>query len=291
MTSQVIPRCYRHPDRETYISCQRCGKPICPDCMRQASVGFHCPDCVRDANRTVRQARTAYGGRANLAAASVTVTIIAINVAVFIAANITGAESGWVLRRLALFNDADFPRLGVEGVAQGSYWELITSTFLHVEPLHILMNMIGVWIFGSFLEMQLGRWRYLALYLVTGLAGSVLSYLVTPVVPGRGDLSYSLGASGSVFGLFGAALLILIQQRRDVRPLLMLVGVNLVFTFVASGISWQAHIGGLVSGLAIGAVYAYTPRDKRQVAHVGALVALLALCIALVVVRTAQITA
>lgn len=288
--AETIPHCYRHPDRETYISCQRCGRPICPDCMRDASVGFQCPECVRESARTTPQVRTSFGGVAAVSRAYVTVGIILTNVVLWIAANATNGDKGWVVKHLALWTDIDVPRFGYEGVAQGAYWQLITSAFLHVDPLHIFMNMIGLWIFGSFLEYQLGWWRYLALYLISGLAGSTLVYLTTPAFAESHRLNYTLGASGAVFGLFGAALLILLKQRRDVTPLLVLLAFNLVFTFVGSGISWQGHVGGLAAGLALGAGFAYAPRQQRTLYHGAALVATLLICIALVVLRTSQLT-
>jgi membrane associated rhomboid family serine protease len=291
MSTSTIPHCYRHPDRETYISCQRCGRPICPDCMTAASVGFQCPECIREGRAQTPQARTAFGGRLNDGSSVVTIALIAVNVVFFIVANATGGGNGSFVARMALIPDADFPRQGIEGVAQGSYWQLITSTFLHVQVLHIAMNMIGLWIFGTFLEQQLGRWRYLSLYLLTGLAGSVCVYLLTPAfTPGQG-INISLGASGSIFGLFGAALLVLLRQRRDVTQLLVLLALNLAITFTVSGVSWQAHVGGLVSGLLLGAALAYAPRGQRTTVHAAAMVATFVICVALVVLRTAQLTA
>jgi membrane associated rhomboid family serine protease len=287
----TIPRCYRHPSRETYISCQRCGKPICPDCMRQASVGFQCPDCVREGHAQRREPRTAFGGRISDGSSLATIGLIVINVVFFIIANATDGVNGEFVKKMALFVDIDLPQFGYQGVAQGAYWQLITSTFLHTATLHLVMNMIGLWIFGSFLETQLGRWRYLALYLLTGLAGSVGIYLLSdPYVVG-GSLNYSLGASGSVFGLFGAALLILLKQRRDVTQLLVLLGLNLAITFTVPDIAWQAHVGGLVAGLLLGAGFAYAPRKQRNLIHVALVVGLAVVCLALVVVRTASLNA
>ena len=223
----TIPHCYRHPERETYIACQRCGRPICPDCMRQASVGFQCPDCVRAGAAEVPVARTAFGGKVGAGSALVTIVLIALNVLFFVVANATGGDFA---SSMGLLPDAP-PRSGLEGVAQGAYWQLLTSTFLHVQVLHIVMNMIGLWIFGSFLETALGRWRFLALYLLTGLAGSVAVYwLALPI-------SFSLGASGSVFGLFGAALIVLLKQRQDVTQLVILLGLNLLITFTVPRVS------------------------------------------------------
>jgi membrane associated rhomboid family serine protease len=282
----TIPHCYRHPDRETYISCQRGGKPICPDCMRQASVGFQCPDCVREGNAAMRRPRTAFGGRAGTGGASITIGLIVINVVFFVIAHATDPTNGEFVRRMELWTDADFPRQNIEGVAQGAYWQLLTSTFLHIEVFHILLNMIGLWIFGSFLESQLGRWRFLALYLVSGLAGSVAVYLLTaPNSPP------SLGASGSIFGLFGAALLVLLRQRADVSQLILLLVLNLVITFTASNIAWQAHLGGLAAGFVLGAGFVYAPRKQRQQVHVGLVVLVTAICVVAVLLRTAALTA
>ena len=283
----TIPHCYRHPERETYIACQRCGRPICPDCMRQASVGFQCPDCVRAGAAEVPVARTAFGGKVSAGSALVTIGLIALNVVLFLVANATGGDNGDFASSMGLLPDAALfpPRFGLEGVAQGAYWQLITSTFLHVQVLHIVMNMIGLWIFGSFLETALGRWRFLALYLLTGLAGSVAVYWLAPPV------SFSLGASGSVFGLFGAALIVLLKQRRDVTQLVILLGLNLLITFTVPQVSWQAHIGGLLAGLALGAGFAYAPHKQRTPVHVALLVGLAVVCAALVVLRTMALTA
>lgn len=282
----TIPHCYRHPERETYIACQRCGRPICPDCMRQASVGFQCPDCVRAGAAKVPVARTAFGGKVSAGSALVTMGLIALNVIFFGVVHASGGDGGSFASSMALLPDAALypPRFGLEGVAQGAYWQLLTSTFLHVQVLHIVMNMIGLWIFGSFLETALGRWRFLALYLLTGLAGSVAVYWLAP------PISFSLGASGSVFGLFGAALIVLLKQRQDVTQLVILLGLNLLITFTVPRVSWQAHIGGLLAGLVLGAGFAYAPRQQRTAVHVALLVGLAVVCGALVVVRTSVLT-
>jgi membrane associated rhomboid family serine protease len=280
----TIPHCYRHPDRETYIACQRCGRPICPDCMRQAAVGFQCPECVRIGAASAPVPRTAFGGKISDGSAIVTIGLIALNVTFFVIANAAGGSRGDFAISLGLLPDAP-PVLNLEGVAQGAYWQLITSTFLHVQLLHVAMNMIGLWIFGSFLETALGRWRFLGLYLLTGLAGSVAVYWLAPPV------SFSLGASGSVFGLFGAALIVLLKQRRDIRQLLLLLGLNLLITFTVPSVSWQAHIGGLLAGLALGAGFAYAPRERRTSVHVAMLVATIVICAVLVALRTMALTA
>ena len=287
----TIPHCYRHPTRETYISCQRCGNPICPDCMRQASVGFQCPDCVKQASASSRQARTSFGGSLTDGSNVITIGLIAVNAVIFLIALATGGVNSAFVDKLILIPKGAFFRDGgtgqvafVDGVADGSYWQLVTSAFLHTEPLHIILNMVGLWIFGSFLEQALGRWRYLALYLLSGLAGSVAVYWLSPIH------SSSLGASGAVFGLFGAALVILLRQHRDVTQLLVLLGINLVFSFTSSGVSWQAHLGGLVAGLLMGAGFAYAPRQRRTPVQVGMLVVVGVALFLGILARTAALT-
>jgi membrane associated rhomboid family serine protease len=283
-----VPHCYRHPDRETYIQCQRCERYICPDCMHQASVGFHCPECVAAGAATTPRVRTSYGGAAIAGGRSdlVTKIIIGLNVAVFLLIQLTGGQSSPLLDRTEMIGRVGFiQNLGqIGGVADGQYWRLLTSAFVHVQLLHILLNMIAIWIFGPTLETLLGRTRFIALYLVSALAGSVAVYLFTPpLVP-------TIGASGAVFGLLGAALVISFQRKMDTSWLVMLLGFNLVYSFVASGVSWQGHLGGLVAGLGLGAVLAYSPRDRRNLFQWAGFALVLAICLVLVVIRTVDLT-
>ncbi len=270
--SQQAPRCYRHADRETWIACQRCGKPICPDCMRQAAVGFQCPDCVAEGAKTQRQPRTVAGGLIPQTAGRVTMALIAINLAVF--AIVTFATGSDVFEQTVMLTECRRPNcIGYEGVDQGAWWRLFTSVFLHTQILHLLFNMYALWVFGPVLERYLGYTRFLALYLTCGLAGSVaVLYLSDPDQP-------TLGASGAIFGLFGAALVLLRSRGLDVSSLLLLLGLNLVITFTVPQISWQGHLGGLVVGLLLGAMFAYAPRQRRTLVQAVSFVALWALMV------------
>lgn len=205
----VPPHCYRHPDRETAIGCSRCGRPICPQCMVSASVGFHCPDCVRgESAQQVRPAATRFGGRVAVGdGALVTKILIGINLAVFVLAAYLykPLEQDFLLYSVG-------PQVNGQlyGVAAGpgQWYRLLTATFLHVQLFHVASNMLVLWWMGPQLEHVLGRLRYLALYLVSGLAGSALAYLV-----GGSDMA-SLGASGAVFGLFGATVVLFRAARQ-----------------------------------------------------------------------------
>ncbi len=287
---QLTPTCYRHDGRETHIRCQRCERPICPDCMRQASVGFHCPDCVQEAARTTRQPRTAYGGRRRGSPGLVTTTLIVINLVVFVLVAATGGSDGWLLPQLALIpvgavylvnGQPDF----VEGIADGAAWQLVTSMFTHVEIWHIGFNMLALYVLGPQLEMVLGRARFLALYLLSGLVGSATVYWLAQ------ESSVTVGASGSLFGLMAALLVVAIKVRGDVQGLLTLVAINIAITIFGRGfISWQGHLGGFVGGLLLAFALVYAPRASRTTWQVLG-VSLIALATAAAVVaRTLVLT-
>jgi len=274
------PVCYRHPDRETNIRCTRCERPVCGDCMVSASVGFQCPDCVHTGSRQVREARTVGGGRIAPANGVVTKVLIGLNVAVFLLAQVIGdtfVQRLWLIGRW--YDGGEW-----QGVAEGEWYRLLSSTFLHEQIWHVALNMVGLWMLGPPLEAALGRIRFVALYVVAGLGGSALSYLLAA------QNQPSLGASGAIFGLFGAMIVLGRRMRYDLRPLIVLLVLNLVITFLnTNSIDWRAHVGGLVAGTlaAIGLVYA--PRRNRTVIQVLSLFAVLAVAAALVVVRTSQL--
>ncbi|AKJ12040.1 Rhomboid family protein [Streptomyces incarnatus] len=282
-----VPVCYRHPDRETGVRCTRCERPICPECMVSASVGFQCPECVRGGSGTGHAAtasrpRTIAGGSVTADPRLLTKVLIGVNLAVFLAQIAVGDR---LTNRFELIGQAYTPLLhGVQGIAEGQYYRLLTAMFLHGGYAHILFNMLSLWWIGGPLEAALGRARYLALYVVSGLAGSALTYLLAaPNQP-------SLGASGAIFGLFGATAVLMRRLNYDMRPLIALLVINLIITFTWANIAWQAHIGGLVAGVVTGYAMVHAPRRRRTLIQYGACAVVLAVVVVLTLVRTAQLT-
>jgi membrane associated rhomboid family serine protease len=286
--AQALPTCYRHPDRETGVRCTRCERPICPECMISASVGFQCPECVRTGSGTghapsASQPRTLAGGTVTADPRLLTKVLIGLNLAFFLVQQAVGDR---FTDRFDLIGRAYVPLLGsVEGVADGQWYRMLTAMFLHGSYVHILFNMLSLWWIGGPLEAALGRARYLALYFVSGLAGSALSYLLAaPNQP-------SLGASGAIFGLFGATAVLLRRLKYDMRPVVALLVINLIFTFnPAFNIAWQAHIGGLVAGVVVGYAMVHAPRERRALIQYGVCAVVLALVVVATLVRTAQLT-
>jgi membrane associated rhomboid family serine protease len=275
------PRCYRHPGRETYVSCVRCGRHACPDCLRSAAVGQQCVDCVRDGNRGTRQAVGRFGGAVTTTPV-VTYTLVALCVLVYIV-------------ELAYSKTLDYGEMigiaydptihAAVGVAVGDWYRLLSSAFLHEPPgsglglAHIIFNMWALIVVGPALERVLGRVRFLALYLISALAGSVLLYLIaTPN-------SAAIGASGAIFGLFGAWFVLARRLRVDSRQVVLLIVLNLVITFIVPGIAWQGHVGGLIAGTALTAAYVYAPRANRNLIQLAATVGMLALLVVGVILR------
>ncbi|QEN11899.1 rhomboid family intramembrane serine protease [Mycolicibacterium sp. ELW1] len=269
-TPAGTPTCYRHPDRPTYVQCTRCGRPICPECMRSAAVGHQCVDCVAAAGQSVRPARTGAGGILRSGLPYVTYALIAVNVVMFVL-QMTSKD---LQRELVLW---------APGVAGGEYFRLITSAFMHYGAMHLLFNMWALYVIGPPLEAWLGRLRFGALYGLSALGGSVLVYLLAPIG------AATAGASGAVFGLFGATFVVAKRLNLDVRWVVVLIGINLVLTFTVPSISWQGHVGGLITGSLIAAVYTYAPRERRNLVQGGVSAAVLVVFAALIYWRTAEL--
>jgi membrane associated rhomboid family serine protease len=275
--------CYRHPDREAHIRCVRCNRRICPDCMIDASVGFQCPECVREGNQGVRRARTVFGGRATADPGYASKALIGINAVAFLVQTVVGQQ---VDQRFWLIAGPAFdPLLGESvGVADGEVYRLLTAAFLHGSILHIALNMYALFLFGPPLEAALGRTRFTALYLISALGGSAASYAFSsPLRP-------SLGASGAVFGLLGAFLVLNRRLGRDTSGVLVFLGINLAFGFIAANIDWRAHLGGLFAGLLCAAALVYAPAKHRSLVQVVGLVCVLIAVLVVVAWRTAQLT-
>lgn len=271
--------CYRHPDREAHIRCVRCERRICPDCMIPASVGFQCPECVREGNKGVRTATTMFGGRVTSDPGWVSKVLIGLNVVAFV---LQQGVDGFTTR----FFDIGLARLPdgqIIGVADGEYYRLLTSAFLHANVLHIAMNMYALYLFGPPVEAALGRLRFAALYVLSALGGSAASYAFgNPVGP-------SLGASGAVFGLLGAFLVITKKLRADTSQVMVLLLVNLAFGFLVPRIDWRAHVGGLVAGALCTVALAYAPRSRRTTVQVAGLVGVALVVLAIIIWRTAEL--
>ncbi|MBO3746021.1 rhomboid family intramembrane serine protease [Streptosporangiaceae bacterium NEAU-GS5] len=266
--AEAVPTCYRHPERETYVRCQRCERPICPDCMREAAVGHQCVECVREGNQAVRQAAAPFGGGV-VVTPYVTWTLIVVNVLMFAGQTIVGTR---LTNELSMIN---------YGVADGQWYRLITSAFLHYGVFHIAFNMYALYVIGPYLERAFGHTRFLALYLLGALGGSVLSYWF------QANNAASAGASGAIFGLFAAAFIVGRRMGMDIRGLVTLIVINLVITFIPGfGISWTAHVGGLLTGAIVAAALAYAPKGSARTAV--QLTAVLVICAALVVLTVAR---
>jgi membrane associated rhomboid family serine protease len=287
--------CYRHPDRETGLSCSECGRPICYECMTPAAVGIRCPEHsgkpqgVQRVTRAANRASSFGSRRVN----AVTMALIGLNIFVYLAElAFGGSASGtnnWIYNHGALFANGAYdgsnilvgpvqatipPSLKAAGVTHGEWWRLITSAFLHYGPLHLGMNMFSLYFVGSILEQVIGRWRYVLLYFVAGIAGAAGALVVTPSSP-------TVGASGAIFGVLGA---LFVLERRGIiatgGQVLGLIVLNLVFTFAIPGISIGGHVGGLTAGLLLMLAFARFPRSWQPGAAAAAVVAAAAIIVA-----------
>jgi membrane associated rhomboid family serine protease len=237
--------CYRHPDRPAGVRCQRCDKPICPDCMNSAAVGFQCPSCFNEGVKSIPRTRTSLGGVARGNSPYVTWTMIALNVLVFIAVR-SGSPK--------LLNDL----VMVPVLVESEPWRLITSAFTHVAIFHIFSNLFMLWQVGPILEQMMGQVRYTVLYLLSALGGGVAVWLLGS--PGGA----TLGASGAVLGLVGALLVISRARGMDVTWIIAYVAITAVISFAVPNISWEGHLGGFVTGAAVAWLFLQDTKRRRS---------------------------
>src|SRR4051794_10979989 len=233
--------CYRHPNRETGVSCSNCGRPICPDCMTPTQVGMRCPECSRQTTK-VRNLRTTSDRPV------VTTALIAINLLIYFGS----ATNGRINLDFGLYGPA---------VANGDWYRLVTAGFLHASIIHVGFNMYILWFLGNLLEPALGPVRFFALYMASLLAGSFGALLLSPN-------ALTVGASGAIFGLMGAAFVM--QRARGIDPMQGGIGplivLNLVLSFVLSNVSIGGHLGGLIGGALAGWLIDQAQDRRRGVA-------------------------
>jgi membrane associated rhomboid family serine protease len=301
----VVPVCYRHPKRETYVRCVRCDRPICPECLNEAPVGFQCPECVATGRRSIRPTRTVFGGTTIGEHGYVTKALVAINVAVLVLATavaggqgLFGGGLGGLIGGATDFTEAGAVKgvdtyrntlTGAEfsvpaGVADGEFYRLLTSMFLHYGLLHLALNMWALWVLGRELEARLGPLRFSVLYLMSGLGGSVACYVFAPGAA-------AAGASGAIYGLFAALFIVFRRLDRDTSAIMTVLVINLVLSFSVPGISISAHLGGLVTGAVLGVALAYAPKAIRNRVLVITVAALTLFFTAVVIAQTAALNA
>jgi membrane associated rhomboid family serine protease len=244
--------CYRHPDRQTGVACSNCGRPICPDCMTSTPVGMRCPECARQRTRVAR------GAGALTEEPMLTYVLIGINVVVALGGFLGGASTtgGGGVGSSALLDDGSVSRAAI---ADGEYWRLLTAGFLHAGIFHLLFNMFALYVLGSLLEPAVGRFRFGLIYLVSLLAGSFGALLLSPDSP-------TVGASGAIFGLMGAA--VIVMRNRGLSAMESGLGfwivLNLVITFTVPNISIGGHVGGLIGG-GVAALLLFNLGDRVRV--------------------------
>ncbi|WP_029146124.1 rhomboid family intramembrane serine protease [Microbacterium luticocti] len=270
--------CYRHPDRQSFVLCQRCLRTICPECQIQAPVGVICPECLREQQKNAttaqRKAERRWGRRPTVVAAPLdrrpmaTYWIIGITLVAYLTQLIPGSP---VAQWFALNSVFLVPQFG-----HFEPWRLLTVLLVHSGLLHVGLNMLALWMIGRILEPLVGHVRFVVLYLIAGIGGSVAVALLAPG-------TFVVGASGAIFGLFGALLVIGRHIGANVASIAIIIAINFAFPFVvgllsgsmaAVQISWQAHLGGLIAGCAVGFIYARTRAVRQRGLQIGLLVAL-----------------
>jgi len=242
--------CYRHPDRQSFVLCQRCLRTICGECQTPLPVGVICPECLADQRKAAAANVTRMPRRRTAGLDGkpvVTYTLIVVTSFFYLVGLLPGI-GGFVQNLFAFYAP----------LAYTQPWRLLTVTLVHASPFHIAFNMLALWALGRSLEPLLGRWRFLTLYVLSALGGSVLTALIAPT-------TVVVGASGAVWGLLGAMFIIGRHLGANVTAIAVLLGINLVITFLpGSNIAWQAHIGGGLVGALIGVIFARTRKIRQR---------------------------
>jgi membrane associated rhomboid family serine protease len=281
---EAEPVCPRHPDRVAYVRCQRCERPVCPECQRPAAVGVQCVDCVRESAKASRTVRTPFGGAVTDGRPLVTYTLIGLCFVVWL-----------VQKSYPSFTDhLEFAPYA----ASHRPWTFLTAAFLHstTDYAHIFSNMLALYICGQFLEPLLGRARFLGLYLVSAVGGSVgFLVMASPSFPtdGQGGAWWTptVGASGAVFGLFAALVVMNRKLGLSSAGVFVLIGINAFLGFTVANIAWQAHLGGLITGAVAATLLVFAPRERRDLVQWGGLAGVLALLVVLSLVKFSTVPA
>jgi len=273
--------CYRHPDRQSFVLCQRCMRTICPECQTQAPVGVICPECLRDQRKAEspaqrRARRRASGGPVAVVSDTrplATYAIIAVTAVISLLQMLPGI-GGVITGQLSFWAGYLYPSLSGYPFEP---WRLLTAALVHGGFIHLGLNMLALWMIGRSLEPVLGRWRFVTLYVISALAGSVAVAVISPGTT-------TVGASGAVFGLMTALFVVGRHLGANVTGILVVLGINLVIGFlpgIGGGIAWQAHVGGALVGALVGFVYTRTRRRNQRALQIALLAAVV---VALVVI-------
>lgn len=287
---EALPGCWWHPNRQTGLRCVRCNRPACPECLREASVGYQCIDCVQSSQRQERAqgaqyrragygARTVAGARVSQRMVVVPV-LIALNVLVYA---VTAWQAGSPMdnQRSQLFADGYLWPEGI--VAYDEWWRLLSSAFLHFGLLHLAMNMLALWVLGRDLEVLLGKLRFVAVYVVSLLGGSASVFLFSDI------RTPTAGASGAIYGLMGAILVAVLRLKLNPTGAIGIIAINVVLSVSIPGISLLGHLGGLVVGAIAMVAMVYAPEKQRTGYQVGAVAVLVVALVGLMVYRDSQL--
>ncbi|WP_309127175.1 rhomboid family intramembrane serine protease [Microbacterium sp.] len=273
--------CYRHPDRQSFVLCQRCMRTICPECQTQGPVGVICPECMKAQRKgettAQRRARRSWAGGTMAITRGgrpiVTLGIILITSIISLLQMVPniGGGIGLTLRFAAAYL---YPELSG---APFEPWRLLTTALVHGGFIHLALNMFALWMIGQSLEPMLGRIRFLTLYVVSAIGGSIAVAVLNPGAA-------TVGASGAVFGLMAALLIIGRHIGANVTGILVVLGINFVFGFIVGGIAWEAHLGGAIVGAAVAFIYTRTRRREQRTLQIMLLVALVLLLTAITII-------